>query len=93
METEREIVLLSFSVKTWGNKPENFTTKFNQPLTLDPNEQYVVGLNRVINMSFTWYNINADRQNQLIKFSSDGGTTFSDITFPAVFSFSFKKQQ
>ena len=83
MEYEREIVLSSFPVKTAGNKPENFTTKFNQPLTLDPNEQYVVGLNRVINMSFTWYNINADRQNQLIKFSSDGGSTFTDITFPA----------
>ena len=80
---EREIVLSSFSVKTGGNKPENFTTKFNQPIDLDPNEQYVVGLNRIINMSFTWYNINAGRQNQLIRFSSDNGQTFSDITFPA----------
>ena len=34
-------------------------------------------------MSFTWYNINAALKNQLIKFSSDGGETFSDITFPA----------
>ena len=80
---EREIVLSSFSVKTGGNKPENFTTKFNQPIDLDPNEQYVVGLNRIINMSFTWYNINAGRQNQLIRFSSDNGKTFSDIAFPA----------
>ena len=80
---EKEIVLSSFSVKTGGGKPENFTTRFNQPIQLDPNEQYVVGLNRIINMSFTWYNINADRQNQLIRFSSDNGQTFSDITFPA----------
>ena len=80
---EREIVLSSFAVKTGGNKPENFTTKFNQPIDLDPNEQYVVGLNRIINMSFTWYNINAGRQNQLIRFSSDNGQTFSDIAFPA----------
>ena len=80
---EREIVLSSFAVRAGENKPENFTTKFNQPIVLDPNEQYVVGLNRIINMSFTWYNINADRQNQLIKFSSDNGQTFSDITFPA----------
>ena len=29
------------------------------------------------------YNINAALKNQLIKFSSDGGETFSDITFPA----------
>ena len=83
METEREIVLSSFSVKSGGNKPENFTTKFRQPIILDPNSQYVVGLNRIINMSFTWYNINAALKNQLIRFSSDGGKTFSDITFPA----------
>ena len=80
---EREIVLSSFSVKTGGTKPENFTTQFRQPIFLDPNSQYVVGLNRIINMSFTWYNINAALKNQLIKFSSDGGETFSDITFPA----------
>ena len=80
---EREIVLSSFSVKTWGNKPENFTTQFRQPIFLDPNSQYVVGLNRIINMSFTWYNINAALKNQLIRFSSDGGETFSDIAFPA----------
>ena len=80
---EREIVLSSFSVKTGGNKPENFTTQFRQPIFLDPNSQYVVGLNRIINMSFTWYNINAALKNQLIRFSSDGGKTFSDITFPA----------
>ena len=80
---EREIVLSSFAVKNGGNKPENFTTKFNRPLILDPNEPYVVGLNRVINMSFTWYNIDVGRQNQLIKFSTDNGRTFTDITFPA----------
>ena len=80
---EREIVLSSFSVKTGENKPENFTTQFRQPIFLDPNSQYVVGLNRIINMSFTWYNINAALKNQLIRFSSDGGKTFSDIAFPA----------
>ena len=80
---EREIVLSSFSVKSGVNKPENFTTQFLQPIFLDPNSQYVVGLNRSINMSFTWYNINAAFKNQLIRFSSDGGKTFSDITFPA----------
>ena len=80
---EREIVLSSFSVKTGGNKPENFTTQFRQPIFLDPNSQYVVGLNRIINMRFTWYNINAALQNQLIRVSSDGGKTFSNIAFPA----------
>ena len=81
---DREIVLLSYVVKaTAGNTPENFTTKFTRPIVLDDNEEYVVGLNRIVNMSFTWFNINPGYENQLIKYSSDGGKTFSDISFPA----------
>ena len=81
---EREIVLSSYSVKNQGNnKPEDFITKFTRPIILDSNKQYVVGLNRVVNMSFTWFNVNAGYKNQLIKYSSDSGSTFQDITFPA----------
>ena len=81
---EREIVLSSYSVKNQGdNKPEDFTTNFTRPIILDNNKQYVIGLNRVINMSFTWFNVNAGYKNQLIKYSSDNGSIFKNITFPA----------
>ena len=81
---EREIVLSSYSVKNKGdNKPEDFTTNFTRPITLDSNKQYTIGLNRVINMSFTWFNVNAGYKNQLIKYSSDNGSTFKNITLPA----------
>ena len=81
---EREIVLSSYSVKNQGNnKPENFVTRFNQPIILDSNNEYVIGLNRIINMSFTWFNVNPDYGNQLIKYSSDNGSTYHDITFPS----------
>ena len=81
---EREIVLSSYSVKNRGdNKPEDFTTNFTRPIILDNNKQYVIGLNRVINMSFTWFNVNAGYKNQLIKYSLDNGSTFKNITFPA----------
>ena len=33
-------------------------------------------------MSFTWFNINAGYGNQLIRFSSDSGTNFTNISFP-----------
>ena len=80
---DREIVLSSYSVKGQGNNtPQNFTTKFNRPIILDSNSQYAVGLNRIINMSFTWFNVNPSYANQLIKYSSDSGSTFHDITFP-----------
>jgi len=81
---DRELVLSSYSVKNQGNNtPQNFTTKFNRPITLDSNYQYMIGLNRIINMSFTWFNVNPSYGNQLIKYSSDNGNKFEDITFPA----------
>ena len=76
-------MLSSYSVKTGNNKFENFTTKFTRPITLDSNVQYAVGLNRIINMSFTWFNINSSYNNQLINYSKDNGTSFTDITIPA----------
>ena len=81
---QREIVLSSYFVKNqFGNKPGDFTTNFTRPIILDNNRQYVIGLNRVINMSFTWFNVNAGYKNQLIKYSSDNGSTFKNITLPA----------
>ena len=81
---DREIVLSSYNVKDQeNNTPQNFVTKFNIPIILDRNYQYVVGLNRIINMSFTWFDVNSSYNNQLIKYSSDNGSTFNDITFPA----------
>ena len=50
---EREIVLSSYSVKNKdNNKPENFVTDFVRPIILDSNHEYMIGLNRIINMSF-----------------------------------------
>ena len=81
---DREIILSSYDVKGEGNNtPQNFTTKFNRPIILDRNNQYAVGLNKIINMSFTWFNVNPSYANQLIKYSSDSGSTFEEITFPA----------
>ena len=80
---EREIVLSSYSVKNKGsNKPGNVITKFTKPIVLDSNHVYAIGLNRIINMSFTLFNVNAGYDNQLIRFSSDSGTNFTNILFP-----------
>ena len=50
--------LSSYSVKNKdNNKPENFVTDFVRPIILDNNHEYMIGLNRIINMSFTWFNI------------------------------------
>ena len=64
---ERELVLSSYDVKNTGNnRPENFVIKYD---------------NAIINTCFTWYNVGSNLNNQLIRFSSDGGKTFTNITF------------
>ena len=81
---EREIVLSSYFVKNKdNNKPENFVTDFVRPIILDSNHEYMIGLNRITSMSFTWYNINARYNNQLIRYSKDTGSTFTNIAFPS----------
>lgn len=80
---DKHLVLSSHSVKKRGkNKPSDFTIKYLEPTRLNPNKTYVLGLDEIITMSFTWFNINSGLKNQLIKYSSDGGSTWKDITFP-----------
>ena len=81
---DREIVLSSYSVKEIPfNKPENFGTKFTRPIILPSNNEYQIGLNTIINMSFTWFNVNPSYKNQTIAYSINNGSNFQDITFPA----------
>ena len=77
---EREIVLSSYNSEGEKN-PANFVTKFQNPIILESNHQHMVGLNRIINMSFTWTNINSGYKKQLIKYSKDSGVSFTDISF------------
>ena len=77
---EREIVLSSYD-SDGSKNPANFVTRFHNPIKLDSNQKYVIGLNRIINMSFTWTNINPEYKNQLIRYSEDNGVSFTDLTF------------
>ena len=66
-----------------SNKPSDFTIRCARPIQLDPNKQYELGLSRIISMAFTWFNITSNLGNQLIRYSSNGGSTWTNITFPA----------
>ena len=80
----RKIVLSSYSVKELPfNKPENVVTKFTRPIILPSNNEYQLGLNRIIKMSFTWFNVNPSYKNQTIAYSINNGSDFKDLTFPA----------
>lgn len=82
---ERQLVLSSYNstIHNNRNKPSDFTIKYTNPIILEPNKRYQIGLDRIISMAFTWYNITASLNNQLIRYSSDGGSTWTNITFPA----------
>ena len=78
------LILSSHNVrkKQKKNKPSDFTIRFNQPIILDENKEYELGLSSIISMSFTWSNITSNLNNQKIKYSSDGGKTWKDLIFP-----------
>ena len=78
------LILSSHNVrkKEQNNKPSDFTIRFNQPIILDENKEYELGLSGIISMSFTWSNITSNLNNQKIKYSSDGGKTWKDLIFP-----------
>ena len=80
---ETTLVLSSHNVKKkqTKNKPSDFTMRYNQPIILDPNREYELGLDQ-LSMSFTWHNINSYLNNQKIKYSSDDGKTWKDLIFP-----------
>ena len=80
---DREIVLSSYSVKeTSFNKPENFVTKSTRPIILPSNNEYQLGLNRIINMSFTWFNVNPSYKNQAIAYSISNGANLQNVVLP-----------
>ena len=85
----RQLVLSSHSVKNNnGNKPSDFTIKYTNPITLDPNKEYQIGLDRIISMSFTWFNVTPELNNQTIRFSSDNGNNWTDLNFsPGVWNY------
>ena len=86
---DRQLILSSHSVKNQnGNKPSDFTIKYINPIILDPNRQYEIGLNRIISMSFTWFNVTRELNNQKIRFSSDSGSNWTELILsPGVWNY------
>ena len=86
---KRQLVLSSHAVKNNnGNKPSDFTIKYTNPIKLDPNKEYQIGLYRIISMSFTWFNVTPELNNPKIRFSSNNGNSWTDLNFsPGVWNY------
>ena len=74
-----------------NNSPSNFKTIFNKPIILDQKKRYLVGLDNITTMAYSWHNIGEQYKNNKIRFGvlspkKKDANTF-DITYcPIEFS-------
>ena len=78
---EQRITLSSEAARKYNNKntPSEFLTVFDRPLMLDKNKTYVIGLDSINTMTYSWYNISDRHRNKLIRYYN--GTEWKDIIF------------
>ena len=50
------------------NTPSDFTTVFDRPIVLGEYQQYVIGLDKVNTMTYSWHNVSPDYQNNIISY-------------------------
>ena len=78
-----------------NNSPSNFKTIYNKPIVLDQRERYLIGLDKITNMTYSWHNISKEYKNNIIKFGvlspkNDGfDITSYSIEFPSA-SFTYE---
>jgi len=84
MNVNRVLVFKSIDAlkkENLNNKPGNFTTKFIPKLILEDNKKYFLALDH-LSMTASWYNIRPEYNNNKLKISKNGGTSWVTITFP-----------
>ena len=73
-----------------NNTPGNFKTVYNKPIILDQRKRYLIGLDKITTMTYSWHNISKEYKNNIIKYGvliqKDGGfdITYYNIEFPSV---------
>ena len=76
---ERTIQISSVNREKSGpSRPGDFTIKSNPSLKVDPEMKHELALDR-LSMTYSWYNIRSDYDNNKIKYTHDG-TTWQTIT-------------
>ena len=67
---EQKLVLSSqiARVKNASNTPSDFTTVFDRPKVLGGNQRYVIGLDKMNTMTYSWHNVSLDYQNNIISY-------------------------
>ena len=67
---EQKLVLSSqiARAKNAINTPSDFTTVFDRPIVLGGNQRYIIGLDKVNTMTYSWQNVSPDYQNSIISY-------------------------
>lgn len=66
--------------KIGQNKPEDFIIKFDPVMNLDNEITHEMALDKAT-FTYSWYNITDEYNNNEIKYSHDGGTTWTTVKF------------
>ena len=61
-------VSLESSSSDRNNSPNNFKTVFDKPITLNQNKSYLIGLDKIETMTYSWYNISGQYKNNKIRY-------------------------
>ena len=67
-ETKTGIIIANSESKNASNTPSDFTTVFDWPIVLGGNQRYVIGLDKVNTMTYSWQNVSPDYQNNIISY-------------------------
>ena len=78
-ETKTGIIITSSEGKSAINTPSDFTTVFERPIVLGGNQRYVIGLDNVNTMTYSWHNVSPDYQNNIISYHN--GKEYKRIEF------------
>ena len=65
-------------VKYGTSRPDDFKIKLSPSINFSDNMDHKVAMHK-ISMSYSWHNIRADYNNNKIKYSADGGSTWKPI--------------
>ena len=83
------LFISSLDGKNNDTQSHDFTVRFNPGIELDNNKNYQLALGS-ISMSYSWYNVSSDYNNNILKYSQDSGKTWHTITIPNG-NFSYKQ--
>ena len=78
-----------------NNSPSNFKTIYNKPIVLDQRKSYLIGLDKIKTMTYSWYNISKEYKNNKIQFgvlspkNNIYDITYHSIEFPSA-SFTYE---